>query len=150
MHKTFAFLFFLSTLSCGHAAEVIGVEDGDTLTILENSKKLKIDLAHIDAPEPGQPFGKQAKQSLVELCSGKQASYEKHGEGSNGRLIATVVCNEVEANRAQLKRGLAWILPTRNLDFSYVFMQDFVWQEKVGLWADPNPVPPWEWRKRRQ
>jgi micrococcal nuclease len=57
------------------AHRVIGVADGDTLTVLDDGRPVRIRLANIDAPEKAQAFGQRAKQSLSDLCYGKDASY---------------------------------------------------------------------------
>ncbi|WON72762.1 thermonuclease family protein [Nitrosospira sp. Is2] len=52
----------------------MGIADGDTLTVLTASRQQhKIRLAEIDAPEKDQPFGTNSKQSLTDLCFGKEA-----------------------------------------------------------------------------
>ena len=58
-----------------YAHQVIGIADGDTLTLLVDKRPLKIRLANIDAPEKAQAFGERSRQSLSELCFGKDASY---------------------------------------------------------------------------
>lgn len=132
-----------------HAEKVVGIISGDTLMILENQRPVEIRLAYIDAPESGQPFGKESQASLTELCLGKGATYEKQSTDSSGRVTALVLCDGSEANRAQIKRGMAWVDPRSNPDVSLPFLQEWIFVEKRGLWADPNPVPPWEWHKQQ-
>lgn len=95
-------------------SKVIAIADGDTLTVLEDREQIKIRLANIDAPEighgrkkPGQPFGQQSRQSLAALCFGKEAEIKPQNKDRYGRTVAVVVCNGIEANRAQVERGLA-------------------------------------------
>jgi micrococcal nuclease len=57
-------LSFSSTIT----GKVIKVADGDTLTILNGSKKTKIRLYGIDCPEKGQAFGKKAKKFTASLA----------------------------------------------------------------------------------
>lgn len=143
------FLFSLLLLSfAADAAKVIDVTDGDTLTILENNKPVNIRLANIDAPEPGQPFANRSRQSLSDLCLGKSAIYRERSTDRTGRIVAIVECDDVEANRAQLKRGMAWVNLQEDMDPTLIFLQDWIFSERTGLWADFDPVPPWEWRKR--
>jgi endonuclease YncB( thermonuclease family) len=54
---------------------VVGVSDGDTITVLDDTKtQHKIRFAGIDAPEKGQPYGEQSKQSLSALVFQKPTS----------------------------------------------------------------------------
>lgn len=69
-----------------HALEVIGVADGDTITVLSDGKAVKIRLANIDAPERRQPFGERAKLSLSQLCYGQDARVEVRAQDRPGRL----------------------------------------------------------------
>ena len=43
---------------------VVGISDGDTITVLHDGKGEKIRLYGIDTPEKGQAFGNRAKQFL--------------------------------------------------------------------------------------
>ncbi len=52
---------------------VVGVADGDTVTVLAtNHQQHKIRLAGIDAPEKTQPFGTRSKQDLSDLVFNKE------------------------------------------------------------------------------
>lgn len=130
------------------AAQVIGIADGDTLTVLEGTQQVKIRLANIDAPEKAQAFGQRSKESLSDLCFGKEATYQVQDVDRYGRTVAVVVCAGVQANRAQVERGLAWVYPKYNRDESLPPLQQAAQAGHRGLFADPAPMPPWEWRRR--
>lgn len=52
-------------------AKVVGVSDGDTITVLAGTEQVKVRLYGIDCPERGQPFGGKARQLTSELAFGK-------------------------------------------------------------------------------
>jgi micrococcal nuclease len=140
-------IFLALLLSSAHAAPVISISDGDTLTVLNEGKPLKIRLANIDAPEKRQAFGQRSRQSLSELCFGKDATYSVQNIDRYGRTVAVVMCASVEANRTQVERGMAWVYTRYNKDKTLPEAQERAKQAGWGLWADKEPVPPWEWRK---
>jgi micrococcal nuclease len=129
------------------AHQVIGIADGDTLTLLVDEKPLKIRLANIDAPEKAQPFGERSKQSLSELCVGKDARYQEQDIDRYGRTVAVVTCGGVEVNRAQVERGMAWVYAKYNKDLTLPGLAAMAQKERRGLWADAGPIPPWEFRR---
>ena len=96
------------------AAQVIKIIDGDTLTVLEKQREVKIRLANIDAPEKAQPFGQRSKQFLSDLCFRKKISYRVQEIDWRGRAVAVVTCAGIEVNRAQVERGMAWVYPEYN------------------------------------
>ncbi len=57
---------FLLT-GCATSMTVVGITDGDTLTVLHDKKPIKVRHSAIDAPEHNQPYGMQAKQALSDL-----------------------------------------------------------------------------------
>ncbi len=128
------------------ADQVIGIADGDTLTVLHARKPLKIRLANIDAPEKTQAFGEQSKQSLSDLCFHKEATYSIQSTDRYGRSVAVVTCAGVEVNRAQVERGFAWVYVRYNKDGSLSRAQAEAKIARRGLWADVSPTPPWEFR----
>jgi micrococcal nuclease len=118
------------------------------LTVLENKKSVKIRLANIDAPERAQAFGNRSRQFLSDLCFGKDAKYDVQDTDRYGRLVATVWCDDINANRKQVELGMAWVYPKYNKDIMIPALQDQAFSARRGLWADALPVPPWEWRKQ--
>jgi micrococcal nuclease len=145
--KFAAFVFAFSLSVSAHAHKVIGISGGDTLTLLVDKQPLKIRLANIDAPEAEQPFGRQSKESLAELCWGKDATYEAQDIVRHGHTVAVVTCGGVETSRAQIERGMAWVEDKYNRDFTLPALQAMARRDRIGLWSDENPVPPWEFRR---
>lgn len=80
----------LSVVSTAHAYEVISIADGDTMTVLVDKTPVKLRLADIDAPEKNQPFGQRSKQSLSNLCWGKNAEYVTQAIDKYKRIVALV------------------------------------------------------------
>ncbi len=127
---------------------VVGIADGDTLTVLcNNNEQVKIRLAEIDAPEKKQPFGNRSKQSLSGMCFQKQAEIKPQTKDQYGRTVARVICDGTDANVEQVKRGMAWVYDKYVKDRSLYAIQDKARTSKVGLWADDKPVKPWEYRR---
>ncbi len=144
---------------------VVGVTDGDTITVLDaDHQRHKIRLAGIDAPEHDQPFGQRSKQNLSAVVFGKKVAVswrKKH----RGRLIGKVMvqppdCSRcgltLDASQAQLIAGMAWWYRQYAKDQSpqdlgaYEFSEQEAKAKRVGLWSDPDSVPPWEWRNAKR
>lgn len=142
-------LIFISAclLSPAHAHEVISITDGDTLTLLVDSKPVKIRLANIDAPEKNQPFGQRSKHSLSDLCWGKNAEYVTQAIDQYKRMVALVYCDGTMINKAQIQLGMAWVYSKYNKDAALPAIEQAAKFKGLGLWSDVAPVPPWQWRK---
>lgn len=126
---------------------VVGVHDGDTVTLLmAGNQQLKIRLAQIDAPESDQAFGQRSKQSLSDMVFNKTIKVEKETIDKYGRTVGTIFVDGFDANREQVKRGMAWVYRQYMHDQSLLQVEDEARKEKVGLWSDANPMPPWEYR----
>jgi endonuclease YncB( thermonuclease family) len=129
-------------------ARVVSVHDGDTLTVLVDTRQVKVRLKDIDAPEMGQPFGRNARQSLSDLCFGKVAAIEIGGRDRYRRAIAQVTCSGTDANAEQVRRGLAWTYSRYAPRDSPLFaVEQEARTARRGLWTDPAPVAPWNWRR---
>lgn len=146
MKRLALFFFGLSILAPVHAHKIVGIADGDTVTILVVDRPLKVKLANIDAPDKGQPFWRESKQSLAELCAGKDAEYREQDIDGHGNPVAIVMCDGIEVNRAQVERGMAWVSQRQNKDLMLPAVEAAARRERKGLWQDAAPVPPWEYR----
>lgn len=132
------------------ADRIVGIADGDTLTILRERAPLKIRLANIDAPEKKQPFGTRSRQSLATLCFGKEATFKQQSRDRYGRIVAIVYCDGVNVNRRQVELGLAWVYLKYNADRSLPLVELAARLGRHGLWSESEPIPPWEFRRAKK
>jgi micrococcal nuclease len=133
-------------LAAAFFASVIGISDGDTLTVLHERQPIKIRIAEIDAPEKKQPFGSRSKQALSDLCFGKKAEVFPEKTDRWGRTIARVKCEGQDASAHQVQAGMAWVYARYATDRSLYLLQDMARSGRRGLWVDAEPVAPWAWR----
>jgi len=143
-------LFFFCNLAVSAErieGRVVGVHDGDTVTLLmAGNQQIKIRLAQIDAPESDQAFGQRSKESLSDMVFNKNIRVDKETIDKYGRTVGTVFVDGLDVNREQVKRGMAWVYRKYLQDQSLLQVEDDARKEKVGLWSDANPMPPWEYR----
>ena len=126
---------------------VVGVHDGDTVTLLiSGNQQLKIRLAQIDAPESDQAFGQRSKQTLSDMVFNKSIQVKKETIDKYGRTVGTIIVDGIDANKEQIKRGMAWVYRQYLHDKSLIQLEEEAQKLKIGLWSDPNPIPPWEYR----
>ena len=130
-----------------HMWRVVGVQDGDTLTCLdENNQQQKVRLAEIDAPELGQDFGKVSREALASMVFGKTVEVVDDGKDRYGRWIGHVIVNGSDVNREMVATGNAWHYAAYSKDQSLAQLQSQARAQQIGLWAQPNPVAPWQFR----
>ena len=126
---------------------VIGISDGDTLTVLVSHQQVKVRLADIDAPESKQAFGSRSKQALSDLCFQKDARLETQGKDRYGRTIATAYYAGRNANAEQVWQGMAWVFDRyAKPDYPLYILQEQAKAARRGLWSEPHPTAPWAWR----
>jgi len=166
--KFLIIVFFLVTsLSCSHSrrqssnllpknsqlitGKVVKIADGDTFTILleQDHFKVRVRLVSIDSPERKQPFSKRAKQYLSQLIFGKKVKVYYHKKDRYGRVLGEVYVGNINVNEAMLKAGYAWHFKKYSKDKHLERLEYLARKNKKGLWSDPNPIPPWEWRKHK-
>lgn len=130
--------------------KVVGVSDGDTITLLlEGNKPVRIRLAQIDAPEKHQDFGQKSKQSLSEMIYMKEVTVKVWDTDRYGRIVGQIFDNGTDINLEQVKRGMAWVYTRYAKDPEYFKAMEIAKSKKIGLWSMPNPVPPWEFRRKK-
>ncbi len=139
-------------------ARVVGITDGDTITVLISGKQQSVvRLAGIDAPEHEQAFGSASEQHLAALISGKNVNLDCGGEESYGRLVCKVLLpNGEDVDLDQVKAGLAWHYKqfqsqqTAADRAAYSAAEDSAREYHVGLWTDPHPIQPQDFRHGTQ
>jgi endonuclease YncB( thermonuclease family) len=158
-------LAFSITAWADITGKVVGVTDGDTITVLDASKtQHKVRLAGIDAPEKGQPGGVRSKESLSQLVYDHEVRVEGDKQDRYGRIVGKVWvaladCSScgmtLDAGLALITMGRAWWFrryakeqPPEDRG-RYEFAEQEAKAKKAGLWRDRAPVPPWEWRKEQ-
>ena len=131
---------------------VIGISDGDTLSarcaIDQTSKNIEVRLAEIDAPERAQSYGARSKQNLSALCFRKSADVRPVSLDRYGRTIARVTCDGHDASAEQVRAGMAWVFVRYAAKGSPLYgLERDARAGRRGIWADAQPVAPWEWRR---
>ncbi len=78
---------------------------------------------------------------------GKVVDVQEVDKDRYGRVVANVHVGSVHVNRAQVANGLAWRYVQYDKRGEFTEVEQAARRARKGLWADANPVPPWEWRK---
>ncbi len=135
---------------------VIGVKDGDSIEAIDpdSSRGTKttfaIRLAHVDCPEKRQPFGQRAKKFTSDFCYGKQITIEQTDTDRYRRKVCLVYVEGQCLNLELAKSGLAWHFKKYSKDQQYAEAETLARSLKKGLWADENPIAPWDYRNDRK
>jgi endonuclease YncB( thermonuclease family) len=148
MLRSLALLVVLATPALALEGKVVGVIDGDTIDVLDSSKKQhRIRFDGIDAPERGQPFSNRAKSTLSDLVFGKTVKVDTEGTDKYDRTIGRVYVDGRDVGLAMLEAGVAWHYTKYDQSKPYADGEKVARAARRGLWTDKNPIPPWEWRK---
>lgn len=133
---------------------VVGVSDGDTLKARCGEpgayEQISVRLGEIDAPEKEQPFGAASKKKLSDLCFSTNAEIKPMLHDRYGRLVARVRCKDQDASEFMVRSGYAWFFTRYGKDMAVQRLEAAARKGRLGLWAEPQPVPPWEWRRERR
>ena len=137
--------------------KVVGVADGDTVTVLDATKtQHKIRLSGIDAPEKEQPFGQRSKGNLSRLVFGKQVEVDTEKIDRYGRNVGKIRVGGVDANLEQISAGLAWHYKKYEREQSaedrgvYARAETAARAARAGLWRDATQTALWDWRGCRR
>lgn len=159
MRRSFLVLLLLglliaapSTGAQSFVGRVVGVSDGDTLTAMVGDTKTIIRLAEIDAPERTQPYSRVSRRNLEAICRhAKTVEITPVDTDRYGRTVAHVRCDGVHVNWRQVEDGLAWcfIRYLKQPDLCLP-IEKAAREAKRGLWREPNPQAPWEFRAAKR
>jgi endonuclease YncB( thermonuclease family) len=157
MKYTLVALSFALSLTIAQAdtitGKVVKVKDGDTIAVLVDKgdkQELTIRLAGIDAPEKKQPYGEKAKVGLSGLVFGKVVVVEITQKDKYGRSIGDIHVDGEWVNKRMVMDGLAWHYVQFSKDKELAEAEIDARKNGRGLWADKEPVEPWEFRKREK
>jgi endonuclease YncB( thermonuclease family) len=138
--------------STNFTGPVVSVLDGDTIEVLHNTYPERVRLSGIDCPEKGQAFGTRAKQAASAFVFGKDVILQTHGQDKYRRTLADVfLLDGTNVNHELVKGGWCWwYRKYASGDTELEKLEKDAREAKKGLWADPHPVPPWEWRQPKR
>lgn len=127
--------------------KVVGIADGDTLTLLTPERtQLKVRLDGIDAPENGQEFSAASKRALSDLTAGKTVTLQVSGTDRYQRTLGTVFADDQNVNLTMVRAGFAWHYVKYSDDHDLAAAESAARAESRGLWAGFNPIAPWDYR----
>ncbi len=132
--------------------KVVKVKDGDTLGLLSSdNQEMTVRLAEIDCPEKTQAFGQAAKKATSDLCFGKYVKLIGNVHDRYGRTVALVILEDgINVNYELVKTGYAWQYKQYSQSAELAGYEQQARENKLGLWQEPNPTPPWEYRREKK
>jgi endonuclease YncB( thermonuclease family) len=127
------FLLFLPLTVHAWTAEVVSVIDGDSILVdRAGHGKVEVRLYGIDAPESHQPSGRAARKNLAP--------------------VAIVRNPGICLNEKMVGAGYAWVYRNfcrKSFCRDWLELEEEAKRSGKGLWHNPAPVPPWEWRRKK-
>ncbi|MFA5444731.1 MAG: thermonuclease family protein [Bacteroidales bacterium] len=128
--------------------KVVSVSDGDTFTALNRDDlQIRFRIYGIDAPERKQAFSSVSTDKLKEMIHGKKVTVTVHSRDGWGRYIVTVKTRKIKDISAEMLRlGLAWHYKEYDDTPLYAELEARAREQNQGLWLDPDPVAPWDFR----
>jgi endonuclease YncB( thermonuclease family) len=128
--------------------QVVSIQDGDTITVLQGGSTYRVRLQGVDCPEKGQAFGNVAKQFTSDLVFGKTVKVKYEERDQYKRYLGTVYLGDVNLNKSLVQAGLAWHYKQYSKDPVLAALEVKARLDKKGLWSDPKPIPPWDYRRQ--
>lgn len=122
-------------------AKCVKVVDGDTLVVKCDHNEMTVELVGVDAPELGQPWGKEVRSFVRDMVRGREIQVEVVKRGDDCTIVRITVGGE-DLSQLLAARGLAWATDDGELKA----LSDKAQSSPCGIWMDPEPVPPWEFR----
>ena len=134
------------------AGRVVRVADGDTVSVLDaTNTQHKVRLFGIDSPERDQPYGRSSQRALADLVANRRVGVVVAATDDYGRQVGTLYREDTNINLALVAGGHAWWYRHYAPHELHLAAAEAAAREQgLGLWADPHPVPPWDWRRGRR
>lgn len=151
--KKLTFIFLLLSSICfsqTFSGKVIGIKDGDTVVVLDSlNYQTTLRLAEVDCPEKSQAFGNKAKQFTSDEIYLKQVKYIVTDIDRYGRSIAKIYYdNNKYLSEEIIRNGFGWQYKKYSTSKLLAKLEEEARKNKRGLWIDPNPIYPSNWRRK--
>jgi len=129
---------------------VVGAVDGDTFDVWRSAgDTMTVDLWGVDAPEPGQTYGAATTRAVRYYVTGKSVWVSVETVDRRGRAVARLEVRGNDLSKMLIRRGLVWHFTRQAPDAeSLKHLERQARSAGQGLWSQPTPTPPWEWRER--
>ncbi len=138
-------------------ARIQHLSDGDSFVVrTEDGRRIPVRLSAIDAPEKSQLFGDIARRSLLSLVEGKPLTVIPVKRDPYGRTVARVLAGETDVGLEQVRAGMAWHYKRYESEQTPRERREYARAEQqardtgLGLWAQPEPMPPWRFREQQR
>ena len=146
-----ACVFSVTANSSDFTGEVVRIIDGDTVVLLSADKKqARVRLAESDAPEKAQAFGEKSRQALAAMAYRQQVKVIDIGQDRYGRTIGVLLLGEKNLNASMVEQGMAWVYRQYSTNANLLSLENEARTERIGIWLDTNPIPPWQFRKNKK
>ncbi len=133
------------------------LSDGDSFVVrAEDGRRVPVRLSAIDAPEKTQPHGDASRRSLLALLDDKPLTIIPVKRDPYGRTVARVLAGDVDVGLEQVRAGMAWHYKRYEAEQSprdrraYAAAEQRARETAMGLWAQPDPTPPWKFREQQR
>lgn len=164
--KRLSALTLCLTMACSMQAfadfsgKVVRISDGDTITVLDSrNQQQRIRFNQIDAPESSQAYGQKSRQN-INYIHNQYVYVVENSKDRYGRTLGTVYLMQNgkvpglnfrnSVNFKQVQDGYAWVYRQYMKDQSLLNDENTARAYKRGLWADPHPVAPWDYRASKK
>ena len=136
---------------------VIKNHDGDTITLRTDARGIiKVRLSGADTPETGQAYWRVARDALHRQIADKPVTVRCYKQDWRKREVCHALVDGIDPALALVKQGLAWYASmfaddlTPAMRSAYEQAEAQARQQRIGLWQEAEPLPPWECRKLRK
>jgi endonuclease YncB( thermonuclease family) len=135
----------------GRAERVI---DGDTVSVMTTGyERIRVRLYGIDAPEKNQSGGQESMRALKDLIENRDIEVVVLDIDRYSRQVGLIYLDGKSINLEMVAQGQAWVYDRyckdNNVCPGFRKAQSDAQRDHLGLWSDPNAVPPWDHRRGR-
>jgi endonuclease YncB( thermonuclease family) len=131
--------------------KVVQVKDGDSMVVRAGGENVGVRTFGVDCPERGMPWSGKAKTFTSTLVGNRDVTVVVHDVDRYGRVVGDVVLADGRSlARELLRAGLAWYYRRYANEPEYDKLESDARAAKRGLWSEPNPIPPWQFRAARR